>query len=464
MSRPKVTVYILSHNYARFLPLAIDSVIGQLYADWELLLIDDGSEDDSALIMERYALAYPDQIRVLSHRPARGLPACANMALDASRGEYIVRLDADDYFDESALLVLATYLDRHPHVGLVYPNYTYINAEGEVLAVEQRKRIGQEVDLLDLPAHGAGTMVRKRCLKALGGYNETYDRQDGYDLWLRMINRYPVANVETPLFFYRQHGESLTRDNERLLATRQRIQRDAVERLQGDAKPRILGLIPAKNTYATLPNIVLREMAGKPLIDYTIEAAVQTARLDRWVVATDDPAVVAYVSERHPDMLALRRPDELSGMRARLSQVTAYTVEILENEHGYFPDAIAVLSVHSPLRRPEHITAAIDTLMLYPVDSVISVYEDYALHYTHAKQGLVAANRGMDHHVRLEREALYVDNGAVKVTWRDTLTADDMLGKRIGHIVMPANLSFQIKTEFDRWLIEQMLVQRAQSS
>jgi glycosyltransferase involved in cell wall biosynthesis len=464
MSKPKVTVYILNHNYARFLPQAIESVERQLFDDWELLLIDDGSDDESAPIMERCQQANPERVRVFAHHPARGLPACANLALSEARGEYIIRLDADDYFDEAALLVLATYLDQHPEVGLVYPNYYYVNAAGDVLGVEDRKRIGSEVDLLDLPAHGAGTLVRKRWLKAVGGYNESYDRQDGYDLWLRFINRYPVANVGTALFYYRQHGDNLTRDNSKLLETRQRIKRDAVRRMQGDAKPRILGIIPAKNTYASLPNIVLRQTAGQPLIEYSLQTALAVDALDRVVVSTDDQAVIDYVSGHYPDVLALGRPDELSSMTARLSQIVAYTIQILESDHDYYPDAVVILSVHSPLRTVEHVATAIDTLILYPVDSVISVYEDYSLHYLHAQQGLVPANPGMHHHVRLEREALYVDNGAVKAAWRESITPDDFLGERVGHIVMPAEISFQVKSEFDFALIESLLLRDKSAS
>jgi CMP-N-acetylneuraminic acid synthetase len=464
LSKPKVTVYILNHNYARFLPQAIESVERQLFDDWELLLIDDGSDDESVPIMERCQQANPARVRVFAHSPARGLPACANLALSEARGEYIVRLDADDYFDEAALLVLASYLDQHPEVGLVYPNYYYVNAAGDVLGVEDRKRIGSEVDLLDLPAHGAGTLVRKRWLKAVGGYNESYDRQDGYDLWLRFINRYPVANVGTALFYYRQHGDNLTRDSSKLLETRQRIKRDAVRRLQGDTKPRILGIIPAKNTYPTLPNVVLRQMAGQPLIEYSLGTALAVDALDRVVVSTDDQAVADYVSSRYPDVLALSRPDELSSMKARLSQIVAYTIQILESDHDYYPDAVVILSVHSPLRTVEHVTAAIDTLILYPVDSVISVYEDYALHYLHAQQGLVPANPGMHRHVRLEREALYVDNGAVKAAWRESIAPASFLGERVGHVVMPAEISFQIKSEFDFTLIESLLLRDKSAS
>ena len=80
--------------------------------------------------------------------------ACANEALELARGEYIIRLDADDYFDQSALLVLSDYLDRHPNVGLVYPNWIYITEFGDVIGVERSKQIEDEVEVLDLPLTG----------------------------------------------------------------------------------------------------------------------------------------------------------------------------------------------------------------------------------------------------------------------------------------------------------------------
>ena len=90
---------------------------------------------------------------------------------------------------------------------------------------ENRRKVGADARLLDLPAHGACTMVRKRVLKAVGGYSETADAQDGYELWLKVLQRYhaQVANVATPLFYYRQHGSSLSTDRDRILAARRDI-------------------------------------------------------------------------------------------------------------------------------------------------------------------------------------------------------------------------------------------------
>lgn len=266
LTRPKVTVYITSLNYGRFLAEAVQSVLAQTLESWELLLVDDGSTDETGQIAAHYA-GSDDRIRAIRHETSQGLRSCANEVLTQARGDYIIRLDGDDYFDENALLVLASYLDMHPNVALVYPNWTYIDEDGTFLGIEKRKKIGVEAKVLDLPPHGAGTMVRRRVLKLIGGYDVQFDSQDGHELWLKVVNRFDVANVSTPLFFYRQHAASLSRDEQRLRNAHQQIKRRLNDGLSGSVRPRVVGIVPAKNTYAALPNIVLKELAGKPLID-----------------------------------------------------------------------------------------------------------------------------------------------------------------------------------------------------
>ncbi len=458
MSRPKVTVYIPSHNYGRFIKQAIESVLRQSLTDWELILVDDGSEDDTASIAKSYADAEPEKIGFILHETAQGLQKSANEVLHLARGKYIIRLDADDYLDDNALLVLVNYLDLNPNVALVYPNYIYVDEYGNYLGVENRKQIGTEANLLDLPAHGACTLVRTRVLKSLGGYDEKYDRQDGYELWLKVVNSYPVGNISTPLFFYRQHGESLTQDEAKLLDARARIKRDQVEqKMNGPVSPRSLGVVLAKNTYQHLPNIVLTNVAGKPLINYTLDEAL-SAGFDSVIVTTDDPAVCEYCQTHYPGVRSILRPKELTADKIRESTLVNHAVNTME-ENGFFPDAVVVLGVHTPLRNAKHIQKALDTLFLYNVDSVISVYEDRDLHYVHAKNGLEKLNPAMHRRVRVEREGLFVENGAVRVLWRDILTNTEMLGKQVGHFVMPRRVSYQIKQPADVWLIEQVIRQ-----
>lgn len=454
---PRVTVYTPSRYYGRFLDQAIGSVASQSYTDWELLIIDDGSVDDTGEIASQWAAA-ESRIRVLKHETPRGLPACANAALSCARGQYIMRLDADDYLDANALLVLVTYLDQHPDIALVYPNYVHIDEHNHYLGVEHRKRIGAEVQLLDLPAHGACTMVRRNILEQVGGYSEAEDRQDGYDLWLKVARRYPVSNVETPLFFYRHHGSSLSFDEERLLAARRRIKRKAAS--NGPEAGRLgccVAVVLAKNTYEHLPDVVLDPLADRPLIDYTLEAALQIDAFDVVLVSTDDQRVADYAEGYHPRVIGRVRPEGLSGQHTGEEIVLHHALLHLAEEHGIAADTIVSLAVNCPLRRSEHVQEALDTLALFETDMVISVYEDYGLHFVHDSLGMRPLNPGMHLQVRLEREALYVWNGAVRALRRDALGEDEFRAESVGHVVMRSEESFQIKTKFDLRLIEELL-------
>ena len=455
MERPLVTVYIPCHNYGEYLQEAIDSVFAQSCRDWELIIIDDGSTDETPKICTRARQADPDRVRLVHNERAQGLQANANQVLEMARGKYIMRLDADDWLDESALLVMSHCLEARDEVALVYPNFVYVDAVGRRLGVENRKKIGDEARLLDLPAHGACTMVRRRVLKALGGYDEEHDAQDGYELWLKVSRSYEVHNIATPLFYYRQHSNSLSRDEDRLLKARRNIKRRMVQRFEGSVQPRVLGLVPAKNTYKSLPDIALGEVGGRPLIDHTLEAARACDRFDAVWVTTDCERVVDHCESR--DVRAMLRPAALSHVDRQLSEVVYDAVQRLEADHDLHPDIVVVLSVHSPLRSAEDIVKAVDSLILYDADSVISVYEDYDLHFTHGSDGLEPLNPAMINRLRLERESLYVFNGAITAMWRDGITRDDYYGERISHVVMPRQESFQLKSDFDRWLLDSLL-------
>jgi glycosyltransferase involved in cell wall biosynthesis/CMP-N-acetylneuraminic acid synthetase len=455
-SPPAITIYVPCNAYGRYLPEALDSVFRQSRTDWELIVFDDGSTDETAAVAERYRTLAPDRVRVVRNDRSRGLHYNANRAIEMARGKYVMRLDADDWLDDAALLVLAGQLDARDEVGLVYPNYFYVDAEGRYLGTEFRKRAGSEDALLDLPAHGACTMVRRRVLKAIGGYDESHSAQDGYELWLKVVHRYGVASVSTPLFFYRQHEASLSRDDDRILNARGRIKARLAERASaGPLQPRVLAVVPVKNTYRHLSDLAFRSIGGKPLLDWTLDAAVG-AGCAQVVVTTDDERVVRHALQR--GLLAFRRDASLSEPDRRLSEVVLNAVEHVEREHDVHADAVLTLSAHAPLRDSADITRAVQTLTLFDADTVISVYEDYDLHFLHGQHGLAPMNPGMIKRLRLEREALYVFNGAISVSWRESMTRDALFGRRVSHVTMPRDTSLQIKSEHDIWLAEQLLL------
>ena len=259
-SAPLVTVYLVNHNYGRFLEQAVESVVKQTLQDFELIIIDDGSTDDSKDIISRFENQFDNIIAIFQHN--QGLNVTNNIALRKARGRYIVRLDADDWLDERALQILSAELDRHPDVGLVFPDYFLVDFEGNLLESVRRHNF-DDVTLMDQPAHGACTMIRTKCLREIGGYDEEFRRQDGYELWIRFIQHFGVKNVNLPLFYYRQHSESLTRNEAQILSTRANIlAKQASKTVNEDEK--VLAMIPVRGNVAEPSSQALRNLGDKP--------------------------------------------------------------------------------------------------------------------------------------------------------------------------------------------------------
>ena len=108
-----------NYNYGHFICQAIDSVLAQTLSEFELIIIDDGSTDNSPKVIERYA-HHPQVVTILQEN--NGLNITNNIALRIARGEYLMRLDPDDWLDENALQVMSGLLDRNPDAGLVFPD------------------------------------------------------------------------------------------------------------------------------------------------------------------------------------------------------------------------------------------------------------------------------------------------------------------------------------------------------
>lgn len=163
---------------------------------------------------------------------------------------------------------------------------------------------------------------------------------------------------------------------------------------------------------------------------HTIEAALDLTNIHLVMVTTDDPLFVSHCKKCGGNVKTELRPSELPHCRIVLSQGVTNAIEYPETEHGIHTDIVSILSVHSPLRATHHIQKAIDNLLLYNASSIISVSEDYGTLHRHDELGLEPLNHGMENQIRLEGEALFVDNGAVKVMWRDVVSNDNISGRR----------------------------------
>lgn len=451
---PKVTVYIPTHNYGKYIEQAIRSVLRQTMDDWELIVIDDGSTDNTQSVLDPFR-THP-KIRIVE-QTNQGLNVTNNIAIRLATGSYMMRLDADDYLDENILLILSNILDIKDSVGLVYPDYYLVDDEGEMLEVVRREKIGEEVQLLDLPAHGACTMIRREILMEVGGYYEEFNKQDGYGLWLKFIRRYQPDNVNIPLFYYRQHGESLTGDKRNLLQVRGQVKRRFMEE-EATPLPKVLGLVPIAEQPSFALGAPFTDLAGKPLIAHTLDEIVKAKLLDKVVVSSASQKVLDFVGQ-YGSILALHRPKNLTKLSSPIEDTITHVLESLKRESGYVPDAICICYISHPFRRAEHIDRAIDTLTIFQVDSVISIQEELSLCYHHGRQGLLPINGSRDRSLRLERKSIFKENGAIYLTKVGIVQSGMLLGDRLGHITMLSEESVSIKSQFDFLVAENILTQ-----
>jgi len=447
----KITVYIPVHNYGKYVDKAVGSVLKQTMTDWEIIIINDGSTDNTSGIIKKYE-NHP-KIRVIE-QVKKGLNVTANIALRLSNADYFMRLDADDYLDENALLVLSNTLDAKPEAGLVYPDYYLVDEKGEVIEIVRRKKIAEEAELLDLPAHGACTMFRRECLLELGGYEEDFDCQDGYELWLRFLRSFKPYNVNIPLFYYRQHQGSLTKDQRKIFETRGRIKRKFVDKHKNGEIPGVIAIIPVIKQARSSPEHAFTKLAGKYLIDYTLREVLETKMIKSVVVTSNDTKVLKYVSEIK-GVISVKRPPNLTSSHTRLKAIVNHVVEEVGNTGNFKPDAAMILFINAPLRKTAHIEKAIDTMAIFDVDTVVSVEEELAYCYFHDKNGLVPVQRSRD--LRIEKKAIYKENGAILLANLKEKIDKNLFGKKVGHVVMLPEESVKIKSAYDLWQAEKII-------
>lgn len=208
---PKVSVIIPTYNRSKYLCEAIDSVLAQTYKDFEIIVIDDGSTDDTRNVLNE---RYDGRIQYL-YQANQGYSVAANKGIEASVGEYIAILGDDDLWLPEKLERQVRQFDDHPEFGFVGSESLVINGQG--LATDHYKRGQGNVDtfesLYEMPFIPALTVViRRRCLDEVGYFDPQLPNAQDYDLWLRLAKRYRFCYMDMPLAKYRLHGSNLSRN------------------------------------------------------------------------------------------------------------------------------------------------------------------------------------------------------------------------------------------------------------
>lgn len=439
MRKPRITVYIPSHNYGRFLSEAIESVLRQSVTDWELFIIDDGSTDDTATIMKLYE-AHP-QIKLFS-TGGIGLTAVCNLALANAQGDYIVRLDGDDVFDENILLVLGHVLESNPEMALVFPDYYLVDPFGEVYSHERRKKLYVDNHTFDTPPHGACTMIRVPVLKEVGGYREDLKAQDGFDLWSKIIQRYKSTNVNLPLFYYRQHGNNLTTNSQRIFNARRQIKKDFVRDTLKDLHP-VIAVIPCRRNFDFVADLWNERIGGKTLLEREIEVCLSSDLFNQVIVASDNPLTEKTVKKFSDNRLGFVQRDSQSTIR---SASIVPTLEAIAKRFDSQLNGITVIRyLQSPFVTVDSIEEAVATLVMSGADSATAVEEIFSQVFRRTRYGMEPVNRQGD--FRSDFDLLYRDLLSCVATYNRNFRTGSLTGRSIVSYVMPPAECMNIDTD-----------------
>ena len=232
-SAPAVSVVIATYNRANYLAETIDSVLSQSFQKFELIVVDDGSTDET----RRVVAPYGSRVRYL-YQENRGPSAARNLGARNASAGWISIQDSDDLCLPNHLETLYGYANKHPESGMVFANGSYLGGpahdrETIIPAAKSRRLAEQGVRLEDLFDKSIvrlqAALISKRCYDDVGGHDESLRISMDLDLTFRLISRYPVAYLDEVVFSYRRHLGNISGNQELRLLENIRV----IEKLLG---------------------------------------------------------------------------------------------------------------------------------------------------------------------------------------------------------------------------------------
>lgn len=213
-ARPRSSVVMPVYNAERHLAEAIESVLGQSFADFELVIVDDGSTDGSAEIIRRFAQR--DHRILARFCPRRGVAAARNECVHLARAELLAVMDADDVAEPRRLEVQLGYLEGHPECVALGGQMLCVDEDGDPLWPSELPLDHDAIDARLMAGHGGAlanptAVLRREAVLRVGGYRSEFQiGSEDYDLLLRLAELGRLANLPDILVRYRLHDESLT--------------------------------------------------------------------------------------------------------------------------------------------------------------------------------------------------------------------------------------------------------------
>ena len=209
-----ISVVMPAYNAAEFIAPAIESILSQTYGEFELIVVDDGSTDNTLDVVQGYA-EQDDRVQILKTYH-RGYTRAINLGISESKYPWIARMDADDISLPERFAVQIDAIKSNPEV-VVWSSYVYhINSKGEILSLS---RLGatteaefhrRQAEAVDVQCYHPTVLFKKEIFMRAGGYNPNFEPAEDFELWDRMAQYGPVLAIPQPLVLYRVHLQSVS--------------------------------------------------------------------------------------------------------------------------------------------------------------------------------------------------------------------------------------------------------------
>lgn len=216
MESPLISVLMGIYNCETTLEEAVECIINQTYTNWELIMCDDGSKDNTFNIAMDFVNKYPSKIVLLKNEQNKGLNYTLNKCLKYAKGTYIARMDADDTCSKERFEIELQAFEHEPDIDIVSTDMTFFDETGEWGLIQHPDYPEKKDFVHESPFCHAPCMVKTEAMRKVGGYSvsDYLLRVEDYHLWFKMYNAgYKGKNIHIPLYQMRDDRNAYARRN-----------------------------------------------------------------------------------------------------------------------------------------------------------------------------------------------------------------------------------------------------------
>lgn len=215
---PVISVILPTYNCANFLPHSIQSILSQTYNSYEIIVVDDGSTDNTKEVLNPFM----QRINYIKLEQNKGLPAARNIGIKSAQGKYIAFIDADDIWLPEKLQTDIEYLETYPEISMVYSKHINIGENGRPIDGDTRKRLPSGNIFIQLFSEQnfiitSSVVVKKDVFETTGLLDEQLFNCQDWDMWLRIAFYFKAAGINKTLVKYRHNPHSLSKNRNNVL-------------------------------------------------------------------------------------------------------------------------------------------------------------------------------------------------------------------------------------------------------